>query len=461
MTTNFDIHVQDSVKRQSARLYGKRRARPGPLIPADAEDRVAPKSSHNTAYQKGNWAGKEHLPTKPITQKEKELVDVVDKEFPTVISKNVSNTDPVSFQHFIECVIVDYQKRTDVAFSGETIYYAYYFWFMLFMHHKRIGALTGTMANNLPDQVEGTNYAVPFPIAKYLEYLSPFQSKTKISPALNVPADFFGTPVIGESGIIPTTAVFPRGPTIPSNMLPDWMLLNGAPDQYQSDGGTGYTRVAGDVFFGYQSNGTTPLAFLAWLAGTGNVQKYSALVEKRGKTMSLADVPTKSPNLSAHSRANVTPGATRTSYMGGVSAPTNYFEPELTQMFSINLDDSGQFSNTTLKSSCTPKFMLLGYEFPYTQIAFVFIWLCNRMEKYQAGSVYSIRVEGRKRLKSLYPQPHFVDGYALSKVVAREYQQIMANKSNDTGANLDPSLYNFTVFLCRMSLCIAKKIERM
>lgn len=419
---------------------------------------------------------KKQMREKPRNEK-KRKIKAMHATIPGEIVSTKPNTtyepDTAGIQLFLECFLMSAYKETDLAAFPYPIYHLYYLWLVSFMHIKHVGQLTGELGTALPPYSAGQTYAVPYGLAKYLEYLSPYKRGMSISPALDVPSDYFGTPEIGEVGIgqIQGSNVFPR------TSLPNWQagfLVNDPPDVYKGlaldppDPTTvqcwgSYIRTFYNLDENPQSGSSAKRlsTFTEWVSTPGAVSSLSDVFQKKFKCIPLGNIPITAPDCSAIAMAAASPLGNPDNFTNGITGPDKHYDPELVPIFHADSDASNTFSSTSLKSLVPPRFIPQGTYYTYPlQIAFAFNWIMNVQSSYKRGKIRNVALIGGKKLSTLYVQPHYLTGNGLSTAAAADYMQLISNKPSLTpDTQIDPVASNFTNFLAICQSALQRKVN--
>jgi len=337
--------------------------------------------------------------------------------------------DTESLTMLWEHMYAHYAKRNDIAFNNDPIAILYYFYFVTCNYINRAGALVNAA---LPLGVNANDYAVPFAIAKYLEYLGQYKGSVHTISKHDVTAITGGNPFIN-----PTTDNSIGG-------IHQWYVrtAQGFPPWFFTAGKVYNTTAASSacsIGFPVLALATTWADFLT----NGSYDGISATLSRYGNTIPVGKIPLNAPDSTAYARCQNAPVTLPTE--NSVLGLDDNFDNELAPMFCISTPAPPSYSALNSKPFVKPIFKFNDTEVPdYCQLFSTWVYVAQTADEYLPGKFKDVFKFGGKRLISLYPQAQPFSGYNLGQLVASHYKQLSANKAYVGGSD-NKSLQLYTL----------------
>lgn len=356
--------------------------------------------------------------------------------------------DKYSLRIILETLCSHYATGTDLFGEITPLNLVYYSTYIIMSYFNGLGCLTG--GKNFLTNVERSKLAVPYALAKWMEYNAPYDRSGVSASNGVVWAD---NTIIASTIAPPTSSVGaftslflePDYPDGVFGYVPNWA--------FSPQASTAYTDIAGGdapqmLSFLFTAEGV--ITFDAFCLDTVLIRGVSSALTNRKNVIPLSQVPTKAPDSSAYARCTVSPLLDPSK--GGIMSINNDYDPELASFFAPTLIASDSYAYTTKKSYVSPSFNPNVFPpsppetnpyvyFPdYMQIASMWVFLAQHSQTpYKSGRFRDVFTFEGVPLSTMYPKEQPAQGVGIGEIFQQVHSQLIASKATDaTPASLDP-----------------------
>lgn len=386
-------------------------------------------------------------------RKDKQLRNIVQQP-PSALPSNkiMVPVDLNSYTLMIESVMAQLAVRTDILTGYPTYLWYLYFYNILFMYVKQYGHFTSSVLPNIA-LIEKSSLSVPYPIAKWIEYLGPYKRGNTAYSSLAFDEDFtfISTSTMGAG----SNTIVPRSGGV------NWTLFTPAPyyESYDLAGQAGVvidppstTSVKFNSRFVNNPTGTYPLNMTDFVSNTELISAMSSALPGVCDCIDACTIPGEAPDSSAYVEPSIP-------YSGFQDPPNTLvlfgfdynFVAEISVMFAVGKTPTTyQLNRRQTRSVPNP---LMSSPIPFYTIimnTLSYLGLNQHSKPYKPGPMYdTMKYNGDIKLSTFYRRFYTISGFNLSSNIFACYQAIMDSKSPSGQADvngLDPQYQFFWYF---------------
>lgn len=311
--------------------------------------------------------------------------------------------DITGLQFLVEVMASDLSMRGDIFLSITPCEFAFYCVYVACIYLQRFGGLT--QATWIPLNADKNDLPVPNALAKYLEYLAPYNSKSlDLSTTLQIAGNtFFKTPP-SYTSLGQNTGVWNFRP----EWFPNWRILP-ANESAESPSDNNHTVFCYNNVDGYD--------FSTFIGSVTNIGRVAAAINSRTKCVAMKSIATKAPDSTAYSRL-LQPYPLTVGNAYNIRGFDMNYDPELTQIFSPSDGSVSELTNANVKPFPIPNiqrpYPLFG---PNGQIASVWQYIAS-INEYKPGRFRDVFTFYDDKLVTLYPDQQTCDSVKFSENVS-------------------------------------------